>query len=268
MTLHPRRDWTKTPAANANPVVRSRLRGLAVHWNGPAVPKSAFTDPRSYLEGVRRYHVNTKGWSDIAYNYAVDQTGDVWELRGWGYQSGANGGTRENDEYLAVLCILGQGQKPSDAMLAGVRSAVESFRVRYSTARKIVTHSAIRPDPTACPGPDLTRAVSSGALEPRPIPPKENDVELTTKIKVRNPDGTLATIPYEDLLNRLNYVYTQTIGAQKTLARLVANDAAQTAMLKAAATAGLDPAAITAAIDRAVAVALTGLRVTLTAQEG
>jgi hypothetical protein len=181
VTVHPRRDWTSVPAANSNPVVRSLLDGVANHWNGPAVPRSAFTDPRSYLEGVRRFHVHDKGWSDIAYNLAVDQTGDIWILRGLDYQSGANGATDVNDRFLAILFILGEGQKPSAQMLAGGREAVAMFRAKYPTATKIVTHHAIRPDPTACPGPDLTRETNAGTFEPET---QEPDVQLTDKITV------------------------------------------------------------------------------------
>jgi hypothetical protein len=166
VTLHPRSDWTTVKAANAHPLNPDVVRGTAVHWNGPAVPASALTDPRAYLEGVRRFHVNGNGWSDIAYNLAVDQTGDLWVLRGLGHMSAANGDTEQNTKWLAVLCIIGQGQTPSARMLAGLAAAVELVRDRYPNARGITTHAAIRPEPTACPGPDLKAAVASGLTTP------------------------------------------------------------------------------------------------------
>ena len=33
--------------------------------------------------GWQTFHMKTRGWSDIAYNIAVDLAGEVWELRGW-----------------------------------------------------------------------------------------------------------------------------------------------------------------------------------------
>lgn len=175
MTYHRRKRWTSVPAANANRVVRSRVRGVAIHWNGPKVPLSALKDPRRFLEGVRRYHVHSNGWSDIAYNVAVDQNGDVWQLRGFGYQSAANGSAQLNDEYLAIFCVLGEGQVPSEEMVRGIRKAVRRFRLRYPFAKEIVGHGDIRPGGTACPGPALARKVKAGKLRPwrrpKPQPP-------------------------------------------------------------------------------------------------
>ena len=161
MTLHPRSDWTSVPAANAHPFEPSQVKGLCVHWNGPPVPRSAFTDPRAYLRALRRFHVNTNGWSDIAYNFAVDQTGDVWVLRGMRHRSSANGNLRVNARWVAVLAIIGQGQHPSSHMLGGIRRVAAMTRRAYPRGKAVTTHRAIRPEPTACPGPDLTRWVNA-----------------------------------------------------------------------------------------------------------
>jgi hypothetical protein len=155
MTLHPRRDWTSTPAADAHPFEPTAVRGTAVHWNGPPVPESALTDPRSYLEGVRRFHVGTNGWSDIAYNFAVDQRGDIWTLRGMRHMSGANGDSTVNAQWVAVLAIIGVGQKPSPSMLEGIKTVAGMVRDEYPRGDRVTTHQAIRPTSTACPGPDL-----------------------------------------------------------------------------------------------------------------
>jgi hypothetical protein len=160
------------------------VRGAAIHWNGPAVPRSALTDPRNYLEGVRRYHTSTKGWSDIAYNLAVDQTGDVWVLRGLDHRSAANGGTTVNARYVAVLAILGEGQEPTDAMLAGLRHAAGMVRDRYPHAPAVLGHVDVRPEPTACPGPHLSRAIDRGDLNPTGA-----DVELDDRIKISDDEA-------------------------------------------------------------------------------
>jgi hypothetical protein len=179
VTVHPRSDWTGVRAADSNPFTPSEIRGTVIHWNGPAVPRSALTDPRNYLEGVRRYHTSTKGWSDIAYNLAVDQTGDVWVLRGLDHRSAANGGTTVNARYVAVLAILGQGQEPTAAVLAGLRQAAGMVRDRYPHAPAVLGHVDVRPEPTACPGPHLSRAIDRGDLNPTGA-----DVELDDRIKI------------------------------------------------------------------------------------
>lgn len=37
--FRPRSAWTSVPAANAHKVMRRFLRGVAIHWVGPAVPE-------------------------------------------------------------------------------------------------------------------------------------------------------------------------------------------------------------------------------------
>jgi len=185
VALRPRSDWTGTKPANARPFDPELVQGVAVHWNGPSVPNSALTDPRNFLEGVRRFHVDGNGWSDIAYNMAVDQQGDLWVLRGLAHQSGANGDTATNTRWVAVLAVIGQRQEPSPRMIRGLQLAVELVRSRYPRAKRITTHAAIRPEPTACPGPDLIRAVQSGALEP---PREDDDMTLDELVKALKDD--------------------------------------------------------------------------------
>lgn len=167
MTVHPRSDWTRVPAADAHPIVPGSIEGAALHWNGPAVPKSALKDPRSFLEGVRRYHTGVKRWSDIAYNVAVDQLGDEWELRGLDHYSGANGTTYLNHRYLAVFFIIGEGQEPSPEMIAGGARAIARILKKYPRAGRLVGHGQIRPGGTDCPGPFINEALRSGAFSPK-----------------------------------------------------------------------------------------------------
>lgn len=174
--LHPRSDWTTVPAADANPFTDASVEGSTTHWNGPAVPLSALTDPRSYLEAVRRYHVGTNGWSDIAYNYAVDQRGDIWVLRGMEHKSAANGNADLNTRYLAILGIIGDGQAPTPAMLAGFREVIRMQRERYPGAVAINGHGQIDPTSVPCPGPDLTAALKAGTLDPEDDMPTAQEI--------------------------------------------------------------------------------------------
>ena len=47
------------------------------------------------------------GASDIAYNHAVCPHGVAYTLRGFGVQTGANGTTRANEDYAAVVYMGG-----------------------------------------------------------------------------------------------------------------------------------------------------------------
>jgi hypothetical protein len=192
MTLHPRRDWTSTPATDAHPLDPAAVKGLAVHWNGPPVPEAALTDPRTYLEGVRRFHVTDRGWSDIAYNFAVDQRGDLWVLRGMHHMSAANGDTEVNAQWVAVLAIIGVGQKPSPSLLEGVKQMAAMVRREYPRGGRVTTHQAIRPADTACPGPDLIPWVTATNFTDEP---EDGDMTLEQLVEaLRDDDGPLVRV--------------------------------------------------------------------------
>lgn len=166
-----RRTWTSAPKANANKVRRRDLEGVAIHWVGPAVPPSVYAGDeaavRRYLEGVRRYHVYTRRWSDIAYNLAVDSAGRIYDLRGARYLSAANGDEVVNSKYLAIVALVGQDQVPTKEMLVGIRKAVVRLRRRYPwRLKEIVTHAEVRPGGTDCPGPFLISEVAAGTFRP------------------------------------------------------------------------------------------------------
>lgn len=194
---YPRTAWTDTRAAAPDVLIPSAVLGLAVHWLGPAAPPGVQAADRDavarYLRGVRRFHMG-KGWSDIAYQWAVDQSGDRWRLRGWRLQSAANGDVGPNRRYGAVLALLGQGQHPSRDMLLGLCDAVDDWVEAFPNARRVATHNAVRPEPTACPGPDLTKWVHAGCPRPRTDPgptpvlsqPIGEDDEMTIIV---NPSG-------------------------------------------------------------------------------
>jgi hypothetical protein len=168
----PRSAWTDDPfPSGATLLVPSEVLGLAVHWPGGAgsVPTTR-TASIQILNGELRFHTDPvsaggRGWSDIAYSYAADQEGRVWELRGWQRRSAANGDTDVNREYLAVTCLVGPKDVPSPALLQAVRDLRSQVVLRhYPKATKVVPHSAIRPDPTDCPGDRLRAHIAAGTF--------------------------------------------------------------------------------------------------------
>lgn len=161
--IHPRSDWTSRDPASSTKLNPAAVKGVAVHWLGPAADSS---DVPRLLRGIQSFHMGTRKWADIAYNLAVDQAGDVWVLRGTDVRSAANGDATSNSAYVAVVCLIGEGQEPSAEMIRGLRDAVALVRHRYPAATVIAGHQDVRPDPTACPGPTLAAAVRAGDLDP------------------------------------------------------------------------------------------------------
>lgn len=57
-----------------------------------------------YLRIVERHHIETNGWDDIAYNFAIDPIGlEVYELQGWGREPNAQAGFNEGTWAVVII---------------------------------------------------------------------------------------------------------------------------------------------------------------------
>lgn len=170
MIVHQRSEWGARPPKQPGVPFDGQLGGIAVHWNGPAVTSG----PAALLRADQNFHMDTRGWNDIAYNVAVDSAGEIWIARGLGVRSAANGDQTVNAKWGAVLCMIGQGQTPTAAMLAGLRDAVGLFAgTNHLPNPAVTTHHDIYAAGTECPGPDLLAFVHAGLPTPTP---KESDM--------------------------------------------------------------------------------------------
>lgn len=166
MTYYRRAQWRARAVAPGQRLDRNAVVGLALHWPGDSVRRETPAEVMAALRSFQTQHVDGNGWRDIAYQEAVDQAGNVYRLRGLRYQSAANGDTDTNERYGAVLLLLAIGEKPSEAMRAAVRRVVTRHRQLFPRSTKLVPHSAIRPDPTDCPGDLVRQLIANGQLEP------------------------------------------------------------------------------------------------------
>ena len=174
MTFYPRRTWGARPTRGATRLNRTQVKGIAFHWPAMAKPLTNPAAVMAALRGWQIFHMDTRKWADIAYQLAFDQDGNVYQLRGIGNRSGANGDTATNSEYGAFLLVLAPGEEPSDRMVKAVRRRVPGFRRMYPRAVDLVGHGEIRPGGTECPGPAVRRCLAEDAFEPdapaRPLP--------------------------------------------------------------------------------------------------
>lgn len=189
----PRSAWgARAPRSGPGALLASRVRGVAIHWpgTGSTRPIHSQASVASALRGWQAFHMDSRGWSDIAYQVAVDQAGRAWVLRGLRMQSGANGNLTLNQQFGAILLVLVTGEQPSSAMKATVRGVVADFRRSFPRGTRIVAHSAIRPGGTDCPGPAARAAIARGDFTPRsssetPMTPAQM-TELKNFIEARN----------------------------------------------------------------------------------
>lgn len=173
--------WTSQPRGGAALAVAGVL-GMADHWPGSttnAYGVETEAKVASRLRGWWDYHVNVRGWADIGYNFAIDQAGRVWDLRGSGRvgaHAASAGNPDANREWIGVLHILGDEEEPTAAMV----QAHWDFRrtvllPRFPRATRDVGHGQVPGASTECPGREVLQLVQAGAptvTPPRPPAPK------------------------------------------------------------------------------------------------
>jgi len=74
----------------------------------------------SIIRGIYAYHTQSRGWSDVGYNFLVDRFGRIWEGRAGGVDRPVVGAhTLGYNEYAFAMSAIGNFETaaPSDAML-------------------------------------------------------------------------------------------------------------------------------------------------------
>lgn len=92
--VRPRSAWatsSMTWACSGSPSVAKELDAFVVHHSAGTNDYSRDQVP-DLIRGIWHYHVKTRGWCDVAYNFVVDKYGGVWEGRQGGITKAIVGG--------------------------------------------------------------------------------------------------------------------------------------------------------------------------------
>ena len=155
LKIAPRSEWTGTKPKRTT-LSWDAVKYVVIHW--PGTPgKKISTNIRELLRGWYTYHAKDRGWTDIAYNYAVDQTGKIWTLRG-DYRDGATSGW--GGRSVSILAVLANSETPSEDMLKSLKALAETLRGRAAKGAKIVGHKSLVS--TSCPGAKISTWISKG----------------------------------------------------------------------------------------------------------
>ena len=143
------------------------VRHVTIHYLGAPTPADDPEERR--CRRTQDYHIDTRGWTDVAYNYMVGQSGRAYVGRGRRRKNAADGGAGNKDS-LSVCALLGTVHTiPSDAMLATLQSLVWELAEEFPAIKSIRPHKAWKA--TSCPGPALTARLKAGEFTlRRPIP--------------------------------------------------------------------------------------------------
>lgn len=79
-TVVSRAQWGAAPQACA-PDVAQRLVGAVVHHTAGSNAYTTQADAMRQIRNDQSYHINSRGWCDIGYNFIVDKWGNIYEGR-------------------------------------------------------------------------------------------------------------------------------------------------------------------------------------------
>lgn len=159
MNVVSRAEWGARPPRSRTAL--ERTEECVVHYT------SAFTDETgdqaARVRGVQNYHMDSNGWSDIAYSFLFSRDGTVFEGRGWGIRTSA---TLNANSFTHAFCFLGADKENrddvTDAGRASLTWLIQEAERRYGTQRVSGHRQHFNTD---CPGAELMRYVAGHAWE-------------------------------------------------------------------------------------------------------
>ncbi|KAL0267356.1 UNVERIFIED_CONTAM: hypothetical protein PYX00_009648 [Menopon gallinae] len=121
----PRPAWKARPPANgAFQCMAVKSPNILIHHT--YIPKICKTTEacKQSMNGMQRYHQETRSWSDIGYNFCIGGDGNVYEGRGWGVVGYPANGYEFNS---TGICFIGDytNSLPSDKMLKAAIDLIE-----------------------------------------------------------------------------------------------------------------------------------------------
>ena len=191
MKLIPRLVWGARYAKGTTAI--GATKGVTLHWEGPRMGTFGHDRCAEKVRGIERFHSVDRGWSGIAYNFVVCPHGYVFEGRGIGVRSAANGNTQTNADWYAVCYLGGEGDGFTDDGKQGMADAVRYLRAN-GAGRAVNGHRDH--EATACPGDEIYRWLRSTNFDAAPAPTTEEDdlmASLDEPLNIHDPKGLLET---------------------------------------------------------------------------
>ena len=164
--MHYRR-WmwkARKPKRSPGTLSATQVNSVVLHYPAMSGKLNTVDGVKSALRSWQNYHMDTHGWSDIAYQVAFDQMGNSYRLRGIGNRSAANGNTELNLTKCAFLLVVAENEMPTPKMIKTVNRFIGKARKRYPKISKIQGHGQVRPGGTSCPGRLVQGMIDNGTF--------------------------------------------------------------------------------------------------------
>lgn len=135
---------------------------------------------------IQDYHMDVKGWVDVAYSTLVCPHGAIFEGRGWGNRTAANGTNAGNAGSYAHCYLGGQGDPFTHDGKIGMATAFRLARVHGGAGPRQWNHRDWKA--TECPGDTIAAFVRAGlpapAVETQPVTPLPEEEDMIVPVHV------------------------------------------------------------------------------------
>jgi hypothetical protein len=155
MDVVSRDEWGARAPRNRTLLTKAAVDELVLHYSSmDAERRTTHAGCPEVVRNIQRFHMDTKGWSDIAYNMLFCQHGVAFEGRGW-FVMGAS--TLHHNRHTQATCFLGGDAENRDDVTVPGRAAAEElvreFLANFGAGKRVVGHRDL--SPTRCPGEEL-----------------------------------------------------------------------------------------------------------------
>ena len=149
MTLITRAEWGARQPTSVT-ALSTPVREIWIHHGA-----GSSTGPVEQWRGYQRYHMDTLGWSDIAYSFGIGRGGEVLEGRGALRVGGGTGSPQ--DSYSYSVCFIGnfETEQPTQAALDACADLLADLIESQLLTRDFTIHGDREKNQTACPGKHL-----------------------------------------------------------------------------------------------------------------
>lgn len=170
--------------------------GSTVHYEGPRMGTFPHASCAAKVRGIQNFHMDARGWADVAYTAIVCPHGFVFEGRWIGARTGANGTNQGNDSAYAICALVGQGDPTPDVMVDAIAEVAAHLRAHGGAGIRVNGHRDWKA--TACPGDPLYHEVRAGTFT------KSTPTVPTQPTTPKGPLMALSDEEQEQLLSQTN----------------------------------------------------------------
>lgn len=159
------------PPRSVSRNVNASRGGIAVHYGGSGTAPIDHARCVTLWRAWQTFHMQTRGWVDIAYNFGFCNHGYVFAGRGLGVRSAAQGTNDGNDRFLAAVWLGGASSQPTKQAEEALAWIILEAR-NHGVGREVRPHRYFHS--TSCPGGVLTACAESmhNTTVSKPAPPK------------------------------------------------------------------------------------------------